>query len=60
METLKNAWYMAGWSEEIAEGRLLERQIARNSLVMSAARTARSRRWPIAAHTVSLRFMSES
>lgn len=31
---LKTAWYMAGWSEEIRRGEILERKLANQSLVM--------------------------
>ena len=52
---LRNAWYVAAWSDGVGDGQLVPRTIMNEPVVLFRKATARSRRSRTAAPTVSRR-----
>ena len=52
---LRNAWYVAAWSDELAEGKLLGRTILKEPVVVYRMAAARSPRWRTVARIASPR-----
>ena len=52
---LRNAWYVAAWSDDLIDGQLLARTFMHEPVVLYRKPDGRSPRWKIAARTASRR-----